>query len=528
MDVTDRASNGRLITNQSISGTTWASIVAIYVAVTLGLFYGTVESIVAIWVRSQTFAHGFLVVPITLWLIWRQRDVLAAIPPKPELWVLLMTAVGGAVWSIAHVVDVLIIQQLALVGILITGIWALVGTQIVRTIMFPLGFLFAAVPMGEGLIMPLTNLTAHSAEYLIRASGIPLLREGNFLTLPTGRWSVVEACSGIRYLIASLTLGLVYAYIAYQRWWKRAIFVAAAIIVPIAANSFRAYGVIMIGHVSNMRYGVGADHLYYGWVLFAIVMLLLFWVGSFWEDRPPADPTNYDKDTRVSESPTTALALPVLLVALVTGALGPTLLWSMSRTAAPTDLAELIAPAAVEPWRSANEAGWGWLPNQSGADRELEHYYRGGDELVGVFLYQYLTQKQGVELVDGAQPWRTRHSEWRIDERSNLNVEFDGGDVSVNIQEAILISGEERLLVWTWYRIDGSYTANPYIAKMLEARQQVVHGYREGSRYFLATAVEELATGEPPRQARTRLQEFLQQHQTEIEHSLDQLLVASE
>lgn len=519
MSVSDTAMSGRLTTSRPISAVGWVTLIVVYVAVTLALFFDTAQSIVSIWMRSQTFAHGFLVVPITLWLVWRKRRELARITPRPELWVLLLTAGGGAVWSLANVVDVQIVQQLALVGILITGVWALVGTQVVRTVMFPLGFLFAAVPMGEGLIMPLTNLTADSAEYLLRATGVPLLREGNFLTLPTGKWSVVEACSGIRYLIASVTLGLVYAYLAYQRWWKRALFVTASVIVPIAANSFRAYGVIMIGHLSNMKYGVGIDHLYYGWVLFAIVMLLLFWIGSFWED--PSSPVNNRSHEGVSSSGSASPAVPVLLIALVAAALGPALLWSMSRAAAPANLAKLSPPAAMASWESTGETGWEWLPNQAGADRELEQYYRSGDDIVGVFLYQYLSQEQGVELVDGAQPWRLDRSRWNVRGQTSVDVALAGGHGSVRIPEAVVISQDHELLVWTWYRIDGAYTANPYMAKLYEARQQVFQGYREGSRVFLATPLADSATDEALQRARTLLEEFLSLHHSAIAAVLD-------
>src|SRR5690606_32354628 len=116
----------------------------------------------------------------------------------------------------------------------------------------------------------------------------PVFREGLHFTLPTGRWSVVEACSGLRYLIASLALGVLYAYLQFRTLRYRLAFVALAILVPIVANWVRAYGIVMLGHVSNMKIAAGADHLIYGWVFFGMVMALLFWIGSRW--REPALP----------------------------------------------------------------------------------------------------------------------------------------------------------------------------------------------------------------------------------------------
>ena len=57
------------------------------------------------------------------------------------------------------------------------------------------------------------------------------------------------------------------------------LFVALSVIVPIVANGLRAYMIVMIAHLSDMKLALGVDHLIYGWVFFGLVMLLLFWVG---------------------------------------------------------------------------------------------------------------------------------------------------------------------------------------------------------------------------------------------------------
>ena len=136
------------------------------------------------------------------------------------------------------------------------------------------------------------NWTADFTVAAIKASGVPVYREGNNLLIPSGRWSIVEACSGIRYLIASLMVGSLYAYLSYRSPVRRVLFIAASFIVPIIANWLRAYMIVMLGHLSNNTIAVGVDHLIYGWVFFGIVMALLFWVGSRWreDDIPVTDP----------------------------------------------------------------------------------------------------------------------------------------------------------------------------------------------------------------------------------------------
>ena len=140
------------------------------------------------------------------------------------------------------------------------------------------------MPFGEALIPPLIDFTADFTVTALQLTGIPVYREGSFFTIPSGNWSVVEACSGLRYLIASFTLGALYAYLTYRSLKRRLIFIALSVIVPIIANGVRAYLIVMTGHLSDMSLAVGIDHLIYGWVFFGLVMLLLFWAGSFWRE----------------------------------------------------------------------------------------------------------------------------------------------------------------------------------------------------------------------------------------------------
>ena len=244
------------------------------------IFHQTVLSLVDIWSRSQTFAHGFLVMPISIWLVWRERSAYSSLTVRPQPYALLLVVLFGAIWLLAHMVDVRVLEQLAFVAILVSGIWAIIGNAMAARAAFPLLFLFLAVPMGAELIPPLMNLTATTTEYLVRASGVPLYREGMYLYLPTGTWSVIAECSGVRYLIASFTLGLIYAYLTYSSLQRRLLFVIASIVVPILANSLRAYGVVMMGHLSDMRLGVGVDHLVYGWGFFGLVMVCLLYTSD--------------------------------------------------------------------------------------------------------------------------------------------------------------------------------------------------------------------------------------------------------
>ena len=199
-----------------------AAIVAI-----VGLYVQTAESIVAIWWRSETYAHGFLIVPIVVVLIWSRRRELATIVPSPDQLGFVLLAGAGLAWIAAAAGNAQVVQQLALVAMIPAAVIAIAGRRVARALAFPLAFLFLGVPMGESLIPGLMDWTADFTVAALRLTGIPVYREGTFFTIPSGNWSVVEGCSGLRYVIASVTAGCLYAYLNYQSLVRRLLFVAA-------------------------------------------------------------------------------------------------------------------------------------------------------------------------------------------------------------------------------------------------------------------------------------------------------------
>ena len=186
------------------------------VGVLLLIYWQTAASIVAIWERSETFAHGFVIFPISAYLIWRRRASLLAAEYKPDWRAALLLALLGIAWLLARAGGVLVFEQFALVAAIPLIVWAMLGWRAMSTILFPLAFLLFAVPFGEFLIPPLMNFTADFVVNALQLTGIPVYREGTFFTIPSGQWSVVEGCSGLRYLIASFTLGTLYAYLTYR------------------------------------------------------------------------------------------------------------------------------------------------------------------------------------------------------------------------------------------------------------------------------------------------------------------------
>ncbi len=283
------------------------------------LYRDTVASMTDIWSRSDTFAHGFFIAPISLWLVWRQRERLTAVTPLVSpVWALPLLLLGGT-WWVGHVIAANVVVQFSFVGMLIASVFLMLGWPVARLILFPLLFLLFAVPFGEFLLPLLIEKTADFTVLALRLTGVPVYREGNNFQIPSGAWSVVEACSGVRYLIASVTVGALFAYLNYRSWQRRLVFVLVSIAVPVIANWVRAYMIVMLGHLSDNRIATGVDHLIYGWVFFGVVISIMFAIGARWTEPEVAHDAPSQATTKAAAQRATVPALRWIGVALVAG-----------------------------------------------------------------------------------------------------------------------------------------------------------------------------------------------------------------
>jgi exosortase A len=433
--------------------------------------FDTFLSIVAIWSRSDTYVHGYFVIPIALYLIWTQRDALRGIVPAAGARALVPIAVAGVGWLAARLGGILVAEQYFAVATIPLLVWAVAGSRVARRILFPLCYLLLLVPVGEVLIPHLIKYTAAFAVAGLRLTGIPVLQEGNLLILPNSQWSVVEACSGLRYLIACVTIGLLSAYLTYRSWARRAAFVALSIAVPILANWIRAYLIISIGYFSSMRLAVGVDHLIYGWIFYAVVMVLLLWVGSrFADEKAPAGPPPAEepRDTRPTAFVRT---LCISCAAVLAAAVWPA--WaiyaeSRSGEGAPSRVS-FSFPHTVGTWTAGGKP-FHWEPHYVGAGFAAGRIYGHEDTRVGLHVALYAESRQGAELVsssNGLLP--PGDSAWRQLSSSRRAVSLSQGPLAV--EESRLAGPAGELLVWKWYWISGRHTPSSAWAKTLEATE---------------------------------------------------------
>lgn len=479
------------------------------------LFWPTVFSMIEVWDRSETFTHGYLILPISVWLIWRQREVLAQVQPRPDLRGLILLALAGAGWLLADAGSVNVVAQYAFIAMLIATVWTLLGWTFVWAAFFPLTFLFFAVPVGEFLIPHLVEFTADFTVAALQMTGLPVYREGSHFSLVSGDWSVIEECSGIRYLIASITLGALYAYLTYRSWKRRLLFTLAAMIVPVFANGGRAYMIVMIAHLSGMKLALGVDHYIYGWVFFGLVMLLLFWIGSFWREDDQPEPVKQP----VAAAMPGGARRPPLAVALLT--LAVIAIWPVySAWLGQRALPEMPAlqVQAQGGWQ-ARETFTDWIPHWGGADRQLRQSYAKAGRNVMLELNYYVTQRQDAELVNSQNYMIERqHPVWSNVGETLVTVTIGGQSRQVR-QAKLKSTTGQRLLVWQWNLVDQQPSVNDQLTKLVLALDRVRLRRDDGLSVLIATPYDDTDI----QAASGTLASFAVDMERSIAHSLDRV-----
>jgi len=478
------------------------------------IYAGTAHSIVSIWNSSETFAHGYIILPISLWLIWKRREVLARMSPNPYWPALLSLAVCGFGWLLAEMGDVQVVRQYAFAAMLPLTVVVVCGLRVSWAIAFPLAYVLLAVPFGEIFIDPLINLTADFTVWALQMTGIPVLRDGSNFSIPTGNWSVVEACSGVRYLIASITLGCLYAYLTYRSRKRQLLFILLSILVPIAANGVRAYMIVMIGHLSGMALATGVDHIIYGWLFFGLVMFLMFWIGGRWrEDISAADVADASA-APVDQAPAASSAQVVAATVAVIACLAFWPLYASFSLRANASATPATLQGFKPSWNPVQPFTH-WTPQLNKAAASLSQVLEKDGQRVGLSLRYYRNQTQGAGLISSTNqlvgdsendPWRRTGSSARIEQI---------GERPLQVRETRLRGPDGALVVWQWYWIDGGFTANDYLGKLLQAKERLLMRGDDGAGIMVYARYDE-----NPESARAALRSFLAAQLPAIEGAL--------
>jgi exosortase len=256
------------------------------------------------WWEDENYSHGLLIPFVIGYIIWAERERLAAVVGRPRVaWGAAAVVAGLLALWVGTAGAELFTQRMSLI-LLLAGVcvyfW---GWRMLRALFVPLLLLALAVPIPtivfNKVAFPLQLFASQCAVFVMRLLNITVLREGNVIelyplgSLTTKKLEVVEACSGIRSLMTLVTLAVVFAYfttpsdedgsggkrLARYRVWRAVLIVVAAVPIAIITNAARVSGTGVLARYYGTQVADGFFHEFSGWVIYIAAFLLLFGFG---------------------------------------------------------------------------------------------------------------------------------------------------------------------------------------------------------------------------------------------------------
>ncbi len=429
------------------------------------LYWPSAVALNALWTsfaQKEPFTHGYLVLLLSLWLIWRDRRQLAAVPLRPVPRALIALALLSALWVWAWRAVIQEAHVMLLPLILLAAIVAALGWRAARMLAFPVGYLYFAMPMWSAINGYVQTLSARMSAVLIWITGLPAYVQGVYVHLPGGTIEIAGTCSGLHELMVGLALATFYGEICREPLKRRLKLIGVMGALSLLVNWVRIFTVFVAAYFTDMRSSLVKDHYWLGWWLFAAVFALFLW----WAERRPAtgDKPQGPQTPRAKEpAPGRPLKLAPVAVALGVMAVLPALAYAMDWAHSGDPAVGIDWPTAPSGWSGPRPVRGGtWRPHFVRPDGEsLVSYTNADGERVEAFSVAYRAQTQNAKLLSY---WNHLLGEkGRLRSESVRIVSSPSGQWRQTL--AVGASGT-RSLIWVRYRVGDRFFVRPRVSQL--------------------------------------------------------------
>ena len=247
---------------------------------TLLLYWPTLAGLVKQWWMDSDASHGFIVVIFSGYLLWKTKDRWKDIEIDPSAAGIILIAVAMVGLILGTFGAELFLARVSFVILLGGLVVQFAGWKMLRGVAAPWAVLFLMIPLPvivfNEIALPLQFLASRLAGDTLDLLGVPALREGNVIMLPSISLNVVEACSGIRSLMALITLAIFYGLLMEKKVWIRWVLVVLAVPMAVGINALRIVGSGLLGQNFGKEYAEGFFHEFSGLVVFVATLATLF------------------------------------------------------------------------------------------------------------------------------------------------------------------------------------------------------------------------------------------------------------
>ena len=277
-------------TSPSIIGSQFSVSLVLSFLFLAALWLGLCQQLSGEWSVNEQYNFGWFVpffAAYLFWLRWQDRPAVSAqgsVAGGKRLIALAIALVALFLLLPVRLFEIanpewrplVWIHSAAVVTLTLLLIWCAGDERWLRHFVFPVAFIFVAVPWPTPLEVPviqgLMRTVAHVAAETAMLLGIPAQVEGNLIRVTTGLVGVNEACSGIRSLQTSLMIGLLFGELKRLSVLRRVTLVAGAVAIALFANFLRAVFLVAVAATENIS-AVSRWHDVAGYTIVALVFL---------------------------------------------------------------------------------------------------------------------------------------------------------------------------------------------------------------------------------------------------------------
>lgn len=434
-------------------------------AAVLALYYEGFGSLVAVWSSTVAYRVLLLVPCVSLWFFWRRWPAIRHLSPRPSGLGLIYAVPFGCLWLLAQATQLSIGAQIAAIGMLQAVFLTVLGWHVCRRLLFPLLLLWLMVPIGDLLLPALIEITTVFTVAGLRLVGMPATMDGNLLIAGGAHYSIIKECTGLDFLLGNLLVALVFANLIYRRTGRKTLYVLAAVPVAILANILRTTSVILF---TAAGVDLASGHETYGWFVFLVAMVGQMAIGQRCRDARPDDELPFD--VAPVRPPVVAAAASIVLLAGVAPAYAR---FALDHEAGPVPV-RLCLPTTGSAVSAEPAGAGGWRPQFPTAGAQLHGVLAVDARPVDFFVAYYWRQGPESKLI----AWNNRLHDgqyWRYLTRGADTAVVDGVPLRVVSERLAGVAGERRL-VWYFYWVDGQFLSQPWAAKLLQAKAQLLGG----------------------------------------------------
>ena len=228
------------------------------------------------WNSQNNQEHSWFILPIAIWLVWHHRDEIRRARKEPSN--------AGLAWVLAGVFTFILavrtlqprVAIVALPLLIYGGVRYLWGRETGRVFIFPCLFLLFMVPVGgfvQGTVS-LQLLVSSAVKALSALIGVRIEAVGTTLRAVDGSFNfdIAEGCSGIRSLMAMITLSALYVHFTQRETWKQWVIFGGSMLFALIGNVGRVFSVVVVARFVSEKIAGGLYHDYSGFVFFPVAV----------------------------------------------------------------------------------------------------------------------------------------------------------------------------------------------------------------------------------------------------------------